>query len=399
MLAMEHEPTVAAVTSAVCTLFVTADSSERLAADKWLRDLRKQSGEAMWPICRAIVQGDAAAAAVWQGDAGLAAAVRTFAAQAIREHGQKTRLPAGGDPSPFVAEVLGLCAAEAASLLAAGGGPQAASRAVLTQLCLAAAAAGIRALGWPAEETLDRLCGLLQGGGRAETAALLELLRQLPEELTEKRLSTAPAQRKAVQAALEQAAGAVSESLASLVGPDGSGAGPVLAAWGGWLDAGLLPVAVVAGSPLLGMAIHSLAGGAGRWPAAAAVAADVVCTASAMVVAGAGPPRPTAELVQAAELLLPVLLEAAPELCGALAAGQGGQEVARVLVAVGVAAAAAAPGSVWMGDGGLAAGGGAAGAACRSVVDCLTALMIGGEPDAAAITLDFWTALGAAAVR
>lgn len=254
------------------------------------------------------------------------------------------------------------------------------------------------------------MCSPLQSdaGGPAETMALLELLRLVPDELHEKRLSVAPARRQALMMAFEQAAEGISNALVGQLSATGVNIiPPVLAAWSGWLQGGLLPVSVVAVSPLMRVSLQGLTA---VDPGIVAIAADVVCGAASMAVASAGPPRPEIELAQAATILVPSLLGVVIDLCDTIARSPSVDTV-RTVVAIGVAAVAAAPPSIWVArqddtEGSLnyetvQSEEFALISSCQTLLDCLSRQLMNGCQDleAANTALEFWNALAGAAVR
>jgi hypothetical protein len=208
----------------------------------------------------------------------LESGVRVLAAQTLRAQAQRQRQP----PAPeMVATVMQLLAVEAA---------RADGRPVVTQLCLAAAAAGARAQEWPVTEVLARLTAAeaLPQGVRLELVALL------PEELDEKRLSMNPARRQALREALRGSSAEVEGWVRAACGGLEAGDGalhqqPHVGAafrWvKSWIAFDLLAPSTIAASPLLPAAVAAVLD-ASLPESTREEAADVICAACTMAERG-----------------------------------------------------------------------------------------------------------------
>lgn len=261
------EPNAAAVALSCRSLLgVTSSHEQRVAAEAYLAAVRKPS-PAAWAVLVEVV-----------GTA-YEQPVRCFAAQTLRAHAQRGRDP---PPHAMTRDSLGLLAAEH-------------ERPVMTQLCLAAAAAASRATEWAVSDVLARLTS-----APLDSGVVLELVRLLPEELDEKRLSVNPQRRKELRAALRASTAELSGWLAAACGAaDDSGTGApeatVRAAFGcltSWLRAELVPSELAGATPLLGLALRTVLAqsegcGAVVSPpvlsdATREAAADVICGAVAV---------------------------------------------------------------------------------------------------------------------
>eukprot|EP01047_Picozoa_sp_COSAG01_P000648 COSAG01_NODE_13_length_41723_cov_145.394556_4_plen_531_part_00 len=409
---------------------------QRAAADAYLSAMsRPRTGAdpaAVWGVLTQIV-----AANHHHGQAPLEPALRCFAAQAMRAHAQRGRAP---PPAEMACAALRLLSAERPAALAdhdtsqsrggggGGGGGRggAGERPVLTQLCLAAVAAAARAKDWAVGEVLPRLTAELLRGvelgsvavsqtvvchapqltntprpavvviaplrGRCAQAActLLELVRLVPEELEEKRLSMSPQRRKALLAVLrEEGSAGLARWLAGACAAEEGGGGVTAAqaaelwraAFGclhSWLRAELVPEPLLRSTPLLGLALRTL-----LLPPHAAEERDDGGGAGAGAGAGAG--GGLLRIGYRCRSTLDAAREAAADvICAAVAARDGGGEVVRQLLAhVDALSAAALPPREDGAQPPAAAAASAGGAQRRGACRVLVALGAATAPDLA----------------
>lgn len=341
---------------AACHTLLSWQSSpeQRREAEAFVTALRK-ANDGWSPLSECVGRAPA-----------LESAVRVLAAQTLRAQAQRQHQPPAAQ---MVLQAMQLLAMEA---------ERADGRPVITQLCLAAAAAAARADEWPVGEVLSQLLAEW-----LPDAVKLELVALLPEELDEKRLSMNPKRRKALQEALRCSAVQMEGWARQACAVDGTPthhaphADAVFRCVKSWISFELLPPAVVAASPLLQVALAAMLDGL-LGEAVRESATEVVCAACAMPERG-----PLHQLL--------------PHLGALAAAAQVGEPALRYvrrcacrgLVAIGVAMAPDL--LAWS-----PSAGGAEGATLGQLTAALGACSLDEELELSELSQDFWLALAEA---
>ena len=346
--------------AAACRALLSWQSTpeQRRAAEAFVTALRKADGKApsAWGTLALAVGGEPP----------LEAPVRCLVAQTLRAQAQRARQPPGPEMVATVAQLLALEARRGA-------------RPVLTQLCLAAAAAAARAREWPEGEVLGRLVAQVEG---LHPSVRLELVALLPAELGEKGVSMNPKRKAALQAALGAGAADVEGWLRAACAADGAGeagglshrcahAAAAFRCFVAWVTWELLPPPIIAASPLLQLAVAAVLDGESDEPTRQS-ATELVCSVCAV---GA-----------AREQLLPQLeaLAATAQAAGAPPELRRGACQCVVALGVGLAPALLA----W-----APSAGGPESAALTVLTSAIGAISLSPEPMLSELSQDFWLAI------